>query len=78
MLRPDLLQLFLAEHVQPAVSDIMHIGLLYQIPQEFPSGQPEQSGVKRIVQVEEMLRGILFMDRGFLPVQNLLQLMYTF
>ncbi|MNC31284.1 hypothetical protein D3C75_796010 [compost metagenome] len=77
VLRPDLLQLLLTEHVQPPVSDIMHIGLLDQIPQEFPSGQPEKGSVERIVQVEKMLRGILFMDSSLLPVQNLLQLMNT-
>ncbi|MNO06255.1 hypothetical protein D3C81_2279690 [compost metagenome] len=32
VLVPDFLQLFFPEHVQPAVADIVNIGLLNQVP----------------------------------------------
>lgn len=40
MLFPDSLQLFGLQHVQPTVPEVVHIGLLNQIPQKLTPRKP--------------------------------------
>ncbi|MNI40323.1 hypothetical protein D3C73_945410 [compost metagenome] len=76
MLLPDSRELLCFQHVKPAVPEVMHIGLLNQIPQKFPSGKPVQGPVKRIIQIEEGI-DVVLPDGFLLPLQNVLKLVHA-
>ncbi|MNW67630.1 hypothetical protein D3C74_462410 [compost metagenome] len=62
--------------MQPAVPEVVHIGLLNQIPQKFPPGKPVQGPVKRIIQIEEGI-DVVLPDGFLLPLQNVLKLVHA-
>lgn len=76
MLFPDSLQLFGLQHVQPTVPEVVHIGLLNQIPQKLTPRKPVQGPVKRVIQVEEGI-DVAVPDGLLLCLQDSLKLVHA-